>query len=145
MRHGSLSNFCFEILLHFTRYIYFIIFLTNVPLLTFILIIDRVKYLKNGEEDGREINAIIQELPSFNERVTRVVNTIEDKEKKVDVYLKESPEVDLIVNDHLAMIMLRWQMKLDPPQNSNAPGSHMNRHQSKSTPPSPNTAPAFPY
>jgi hypothetical protein len=61
--------------------------------------VERCKYLKGGKGPGREINAIIQELPNFAEGVSRLIKTIEDKEQKVDTYLKACPLVDLIIND----------------------------------------------
>jgi len=61
--------------------------------------VDRVKYIKKDEKDGREINAIIQEVPGFNEKIALLIKAIEGKKKNVDSYLRLCPEVDLIIND----------------------------------------------
>ena len=61
--------------------------------------VERVKYLKGGKGPGREITAIIQERPSFAEAVSRLINTIEQKEQRVEAYLRACPVVDLIVDD----------------------------------------------
>jgi hypothetical protein len=63
------------------------------------IIIDRIKYIKNGESDGPEINAVIKELPSLAVRSDLLSDTIETKEGKVDKYIESSPAVDLIIND----------------------------------------------
>ncbi len=61
--------------------------------------VDRVKYIKKGENDGPEIDAIISELPKFPERVSLLANTIDTKEEKYSLYAASCPIVDLIIND----------------------------------------------
>ena len=59
--------------------------------------VDRLQYIKKGGCKGREINAIIQELPINEERFSNLVKTIKEKEDKVSTYLEACPEVDLII------------------------------------------------
>lgn len=61
--------------------------------------VERIKYTKKGEEDGREINAIIHEPYSFNEKTALLTKAIKNKEERIDVYLCSCSEVDLIIND----------------------------------------------
>lgn len=67
--------------------------------------VDRVQYIKKGESKGREINAIIQELPINEERFSNLVKTIKEKEDKVSTYLEACPEVDLIIDDASSMFL----------------------------------------
>lgn len=61
--------------------------------------VDRVKYIKKGETDGPEINAIIKEMPNFLTKASLLCATIENKEIKVEKYLESCSVVDLIIND----------------------------------------------
>lgn len=65
--------------------------------------VDRVKYLKRGKGPGREINAIMQEVPGVDGRVSLLMKAIELKVQKVDTYLKTCRQVDLIINDASSM------------------------------------------
>lgn len=61
--------------------------------------IKRVKYIKKGESDGPEINAIVKKMPNFLTKASLLGGTIENKEAKVEKYLESCPAVDLIIND----------------------------------------------
>lgn len=61
--------------------------------------IEKVKYVRRGENDGSEINAIINKIPDFDKRVELLTNTINAKEGKVESYLRSCPMVDLVIND----------------------------------------------
>jgi len=61
--------------------------------------VDRVKYIKKGNDDGPEIDAIIHELPNFSQRANLLIKTIIEKEGKAEKYLESCSKVDLIIND----------------------------------------------
>ena len=61
--------------------------------------IEKVKYIRRGEDDGPFINAIINEIPKIDKRVELLTKAIRIKESKVKTYLKSCPRVDLLVHD----------------------------------------------
>lgn len=61
--------------------------------------VERVIYTKKGENEGRKINAIIQDYNSFDENTALLINAIKNKEEKIDEYLCSCSEVDLVIND----------------------------------------------
>jgi hypothetical protein len=68
---------------------------------------DDVKYLPvqkvrySGNEGGKEIevDALVQQLPSFPERVALLIEKIAVKTRKIEIYKSKAPEIDLLIYD----------------------------------------------
>lgn len=61
--------------------------------------VDRIKYIKKGDTDGPEVDAIIKEMPNCMTKASLLRATIENKEVRVEKYLESCSVVDLIIND----------------------------------------------